>query len=996
MKKTNDGSKTRTGRRLRTLAATLCAAWAFAAGGARAQQLWSVGEVSRAPGGPAVVMGGARVGPGPAGPLGLPAPAEAAEIRVTFDYLRLGMGYLELPLFDGSTIEAENAVFEDRGDGNLMWTGEVPGAGYESVLFTVQDGHLVGWFGEPGGRKYVVYAGPDGRGSLSVETGPVGDWCGVEEALGPGPAAAAAAAADRPRRAVSAAGDGSLDILVLYTTGTERYWRVIGGPKVGVRQLGDYLNMVFRNGEIPATANLIPVRWDPGLHNRPSTQGWHYRQGRFLDWHGEFEDNSEVARLRRRYEPDLIHFVPAIGVLGTAGRALLRTNLRPGVYTGWSTPFPRTFAHEIGHNLGGRHEPVTFSNFAKIQAHSVRPYSFGHTDMTSCAKREGRSESRLYCPRTIMSYGSDAYLDDDPNTWAIEEPFYSSVRHKPNGWTIGVAGTSEVERVFHETVPVAAASGKAPWSADPRRVTGARWLDRGTLRVSWSDDTRPHGGQVRLAMEEGANDTYYWAWDDESDWTTLHEASDANLKPVIEADGSSVGLDVSGLRPGGRYRIAVGRGNLGDVDTDVFHIEPPAPAAGAPAAPSNVGAQATGAASARLSWRDNANNEAAYEIWWRKWSGDEPDDEVWRRYGAALPAGARSADVRGLTAEEEIGVTDSHRDRRKRDRYSFVVVAFNDRGWSASETFDFEFLPGPHPAPTAVGDVSGCGLRPAGLDLDGFAVSACVETPDGARRRMWDYRLDSEQSGLLYVFDRDNVEVLVKVLDGCGVNGHRWVFVAPVTDLPFRLRIVEPGPYIEGRRMSWHYDSERRPQDRLPWLVGNPKGRTARTVSDTTAFPCTTAEVAAAKAAAAERHEFGRAGAPLPALADPARRLAAGASTACEPSGAALTLRGGYTVGLCWETQDGRVGAARDWGLDSSQSALLYFFDPDNVEVLIKVLDGCGVNGHRWVFVAPVTDLAFNLVVTSPGGEIWTHRNRLGRTADAASDVAAFPCASRA
>ena len=54
-------------------------------------------------------------------------------------------------------MEAENAVFEDRGNGNLLWTGEVSGTGYESVLFTLQDGHLVGWFGEPGGPKYLVH-----------------------------------------------------------------------------------------------------------------------------------------------------------------------------------------------------------------------------------------------------------------------------------------------------------------------------------------------------------------------------------------------------------------------------------------------------------------------------------------------------------------------------------------------------------------------------------------------------------------------------------------------------------------------------------------------------------------------------------------------------------------------------------------------------------------------------------------------------------------------
>ena len=41
-------------------------------------------------------------------------------MQVAFDYLRLGMGYLEFPLPDGSVIEAKNAVFEDRGGGNLM------------------------------------------------------------------------------------------------------------------------------------------------------------------------------------------------------------------------------------------------------------------------------------------------------------------------------------------------------------------------------------------------------------------------------------------------------------------------------------------------------------------------------------------------------------------------------------------------------------------------------------------------------------------------------------------------------------------------------------------------------------------------------------------------------------------------------------------------------------------------------------------------------------
>lgn len=243
----------------------------------------------------------------------------------------------------------------------------------------------------------------------------------------------------------------------------------------------------------------------------------------------------------------------------------------------------------------------------------------------------------------------------------------------------------------------------------------------------------------------------------------------------------------------------------------------------------------------------------------------------------------------------------------------------------------------------------------------GYEVSACVEYKDGEETVQMDavdYGLDSGQSGLLYFFDRDNAEVLIKVLDACAVNGHRWVFVAPVTDLAFKLEVRE---VATGKR--WHYRNPR-------------GGQTARPRSDTAAFPCD-----AAAASWAQRQ-------PVPAEL-PAH---AGEETDCVPDGPALTLRGGHTVSMCYETSEGEVGDAKNWELDSEQSGLLYFFDRDNVEVLIKVLDGCGVNGHRWVFVAPVTDLAFNLLVESPQGEVWTHTNRLGQTADAASSTSAFPC----
>ena len=972
----------------------------LAAGSAEAQRLWSVEEVTPRPlPTESTELGGVVRSPA-TDRLADPLTAAVAVIAVEIDYLRLGFGYLELPLPDGSVIEAENAVFEDRGGGDLTWTGEVPGAGYESVLFTVQDGYLVGWFGEPGGPKYVVHAGPDGRGTVSVEQGPVGDWCGVsEDPFAGGPLTGGVAAAwDRPESVVSASSGNRLDILVLYSSGTERFWRVIGGPAVGIRQLEDYLNMVFRNGQIPATANLIPVLWDPEW-NHPQLQGGHFAVrsddplSNWSLWHWDHSVSLEVSRLSGRHGADLVHFVPDVETAWAGGQATVRESFEPGVLFGWSAPFAATtFAHEIGHNLGGNHEPVTFRNFPEYQRTAFRPYSFGHTDLTSCAKREDQGwGDLLVCPRTIMSYGQDVW--DDPERVASMEPFYSSVRHKPNGWTIGVSGTSEVERLFQETASVVSRSSEAVVQVEqyPRRIN-ARWTGRDTARVTWP---QPHTDNLLwkewrflVALAGGGNDFYEAIT---GDAPPGHRKTSRNVEPILEGN-DLVGVEIGGLRPAGRYKFSVNGPDsvvenraVATLRSDVFELSPPTAASGAPAAPSNVGAQVTGRDSAWLTWRDNSSNESGFEVWGRKWSGEEPE-RVWRRYAGSLAE--PRAHVRGLAAEEETQVTVGvfHWDSNRNDyvlgadetarigRYSFVVVAYNDRGFAASETFHLEFAPGPFPPPTPTAEVPQCRERATGLELDGYQVNLCVETPGGERLRGWNYGLDADQSGLLYFFDRDNVEVLVKVLDGCAVNGHRWVFVAPVTNLGFRLVIQQMGPWPQAR--TWYYDSERRQQDELlafgwEWkpvpgapagtdvvrLVGNPAGRTARTVSDTTAFACTQGEIAAARARAADaaggHAAFLRSrGVGTPDLA-PAQRLSAGAGTDCEPGAAALTLAGGYTVSMCYETYGGETGDALNWGLDSSQSALLYFFGKDNAEVLIKVLDGCGVNGHRWVFVAP-------------------------------------------
>ncbi len=112
--------------------------------------------------------------------------------------------------------------------------------------------------------------------------------------------------------------------------------------------------------------------------------------------------------------------------------------------------------------------------------------------------------------------------------------------------------------------------------------------------------------------------------------------------------------------------------------------------------------------------------------------------------------------------------------------------------------------------------------------------------------------------------------------------------------------------------------------------------------------------------------------------------------TDCEAAEPSIVLEG-HEVWMCYETPDGTIADALGdhWG---PESGVLWFFQRSNAEVLIKVLEGCAYNQHRWVFASPATDLAFNLLVRSPDGEWWSHYNRQGDPASPRRDTSAFDC----
>jgi hypothetical protein len=71
-----------------------------------------------------------------------------------------------------------------------------------------------------------------------------------------------------------------------------------------------------------------------------------------------------------------------------------------------------------------------------------------------------------------------------------------------------------------------------------------------------------------------------------------------------------------------------------------------------------------------------------------------------------------------------------------------------------------------------------------------FLVDVQWTGPIGAASAGHPVRL-TDESAYFWFFDQANVELTLKLLDGQAVNGHFWVFLASMTDLPFTLTVTD-------------------------------------------------------------------------------------------------------------------------------------------------------------------------------------------------------------
>lgn len=112
----------------------------------------------------------------------------------------------------------------------------------------------------------------------------------------------------------------------------------------------------------------------------------------------------------------------------------------------------------------------------------------------------------------------------------------------------------------------------------------------------------------------------------------------------------------------------------------------------------------------------------------------------------------------------------------------------------------------------------------------------------------------------------------------------------------------------------------------------------------------------------------------------------------CVPDADTLCLgnAGRFQMEVAWEDFDGNTGNGQAGLVTTADTGSFWFFGPDNVELVVKSIDGRQNNGNFWVFFGSLTNVSFDLTVTDTQTSLTkTYRNGFGNFASV-GDTDAF------
>ena len=115
------------------------------------------------------------------------------------------------------------------------------------------------------------------------------------------------------------------------------------------------------------------------------------------------------------------------------------------------------------------------------------------------------------------------------------------------------------------------------------------------------------------------------------------------------------------------------------------------------------------------------------------------------------------------------------------------------------------------------------------------------------------------------------------------------------------------------------------------------------------------------------------------------------AQTPCVADATTLCLNNGrFKVQVNWQVpSQGTSGVGTGIPL-TGDTGEFWFFSANNIELVVKVVDGRAFNNHYWVFYGALSDVAYTITVTdSQTGTVKTYQNPSGHLASNA-DITAF------
>jgi len=248
----------------------------------------------------------------------------------------------------------------------------------------------------------------------------------------------------------------------------------------------------------------------------------------------------------------------------------------------------------------------------------------------------------------------------------------------------------------------------------------------------------------------------------------------------------------------------------------------------------------------------------------------------------------------------------------------------------------------------------GCASSTAQLCLgDRFTVEALWRVRAG--RGGWGRATPlTRDTGFFWFFDAANLEIIAKTLDGCAAFDRLWFFAAGLTDVATTLTV----------RDTWSGATR---------SYTNSGGAAFPPVLDTGAFRTCDA--------------------PGPATASTSSVMQT-ASASCDGPQSLCLRNQRFRVEARWRTASGASGSGTPTAV-TADTGLFWFFAPNNVEVVVKVLDACALNGHFWVFSSGLTDVEVTLIVTdTTTGVVREYANPAGTPYRPIQDTQAFSTCS--